>query len=79
LSAARLGLTAAVLVAVLGQVAVLAPGTGGAASEPDDLTHLTPPPQPPLAVIGPESIGVLRDHFNALADRTRMLLLLSPT
>jgi hypothetical protein len=81
LSAARLvrAIPALALVATLALVAVIAPAPGRSATEPDDLTHLTPPPQPPLQVIDPQTIGVLRDHFNALADRTRMLLMLSPT
>jgi len=79
LSAARLGRAAAALALITALAPSLAPPAGGTATGPDDLTHVTPPPQPPLEVIGPQTIGVLRDHFNALADRTRMLLMLSPT
>ena len=79
MSAARLRRVAAALALIAALAPPLAPRAGAAAAGPDDLTHLTPPPQPPLEVIGPQTIDVLRDHFNALADRTRMLLMLSPT
>lgn len=44
-----------------------------------EATHITPPPQPPLAMITAESLGDFQAAFNAAADRTRVLALLSPT
>jgi hypothetical protein len=59
-------------------LALIALGAG-----PDTLggvepTHITPPPQPPLAALG-DSLGEVRAGFNAAADRPRVLLMLSPT
>ena len=39
----------------------------------------TPPGQPPLATLEKKSFGELREAFNASADRTRVVALLSPT
>jgi hypothetical protein len=39
----------------------------------------TPLGQAPLARLDAESFGQLRDAFNASADRTRVVALLSPT
>jgi len=41
--------------------------------------HRTSEGQPPLAELNAASLAWLRDQFNASADRTRMILLLSPT
>ena len=38
-----------------------------------------PPGQPPLARLSDEAIGALREAFNAHADETRLVVLLSPT
>jgi hypothetical protein len=38
-----------------------------------------PPGQPPLAILGASSLEALRADFNRDADRTRVILLLSPT
>jgi hypothetical protein len=43
-----------------------------------ELTHITPPPQPPLVALG-DSLGEVRVAFNAAANRPRVLLMLSPT
>ena len=53
------------------------------ASPPDslgggELTHITPPPQPPLVALS-DSLGEVRAAFNAAANRPRVLLMLSPT
>ena len=44
-----------------------------------EITHITPRPQPPLAVIADDSLAPLRQAFNHAADRPRILLMLSPT
>lgn len=44
-----------------------------------EATHMTPPPQPPLAVIADRNLEPVRELFNRLADRPRALVLLSPT
>ncbi|HET7224800.1 MAG TPA: hypothetical protein VFK69_03710 [Candidatus Eisenbacteria bacterium] len=44
-----------------------------------DALHLTPAGQPPLAVIADDSLGGMRQRFNQLADRPRMLVMFSPT
>ncbi len=41
--------------------------------------HRTPKGQPPLADLNAASLDQLRADFNAAADETRMILLLSPT
>lgn len=41
--------------------------------------HRTPEGQPPLADLNAASLDQLRADFNAAADETRMILLLSPT
>ena len=38
-----------------------------------------PPGQPPLATLSASSLEALRADFNRDADRTRVILLLSPT
>jgi hypothetical protein len=38
-----------------------------------------PPGQPPLAILSASSLEALRADFNRDADRTRVVLLLSPT
>ena len=38
-----------------------------------------PPGQPPLAVLDAGSLDTLRADFNRDADRTRIIILLSPT
>ena len=38
-----------------------------------------PAGQPPLAPVGNGSLDPIRDLFNATADRTRLLVMLSPT
>jgi hypothetical protein len=43
------------------------------------VTHITPPPQPPLALIAGRDLTPVRDLFNREADRPRILVLLSPT
>ena len=42
-------------------------------------THMTPPTQPPLAVIEGRDVTPVRDFFNQNAAVPRILLLLSPT
>jgi len=64
---------------LLASLALLALG----AAPPDslgggELTHITPPPQPPLVALG-DSLGEVRAAFNAAANRPRVLLMLSPT
>jgi hypothetical protein len=44
-----------------------------------EATHITPPPQPPLAIITEDNFDDLRAAFNAGADRPRVLVMLSPT
>ena len=39
----------------------------------------TPAGQPPLATVQQESLGALRADFNRHADKTRVVVLLSPT
>jgi hypothetical protein len=41
--------------------------------------HQTPPGQPPLANLTPQSLEQVKQEFNSSADRERVLLLLSPT
>ena len=41
--------------------------------------HKTAPGQPPLAELNAGSLDKLRADFNAAAEETRMILLLSPT
>jgi hypothetical protein len=43
------------------------------------LRHDAPAGQPPLAILTEQTLGELRDDFNAAADATRIILLLSPT
>ena len=38
-----------------------------------------PPGQPPLGILSASSLEALRADFNRNADRTRVILLLSPT
>jgi hypothetical protein len=38
-----------------------------------------PPGQPPLGILNASSLEALRGDFNRDADRTRIILLLSPT
>jgi hypothetical protein len=40
---------------------------------------MTPPPQPPLAVIADRNLEPVREWFNRLADRPRVLAMFSPT
>jgi hypothetical protein len=54
----------------------LAPARSGA--PPLEITHTTPPPQPPLTLVE-DSVDVVRSAFNAALDRPRLLLLFSPT
>lgn len=56
-------------------LALLPAAAGGVEQE---ATHITPPPQPPLAVIS-DSLAALKAAFNAASDRPRVLLELSPT
>jgi hypothetical protein len=44
-----------------------------------EATHMTPPPQPPLEVIADGNLEPVRELFNRLADRPRVLAMLSPT
>jgi hypothetical protein len=44
-----------------------------------EATHMTPPPQPPLAVIADRNLEPVRELFNRLADRPRVLAMFSPT
>jgi hypothetical protein len=44
-----------------------------------EVTHITPPPQPPLAIIGEQGIGPIRDAFNRGDGQTRIVMLMSPT
>ena len=55
---------------------LLAPALSGA--PPLEITHTTPPPQPPLAVVG-DSVDAVRTAFNTAQDRPRLLLMFSPT
>jgi hypothetical protein len=41
--------------------------------------HETPPNQPPLADLNGQSVQAFKQQFNSAADRTRIILLLSPT
>jgi len=59
-------------------LALIGPGAGHGTPAEVELTHITPPPQPPLAVLS-DSLGEVRAAFNAAADRPRVLLMLSPT
>lgn len=43
------------------------------------LSKGTPPGQPPLTSLTPENFEHFRLEFNNAADRTRLVLLLSPT
>jgi len=54
----------------------LAPGAPPAGQ---GVLRATPAGQPPLAVIVDRDLGPLRRKFNQLADRPRLVLLLSPT
>jgi hypothetical protein len=42
-------------------------------------SHKTPAEQAPLSDLTPESLETFRTQFNAAKDRTRLILLLSPT
>jgi hypothetical protein len=46
---------------------------------PAEATHMTPPPQPPVAVIPGRDLAAVREIFNRDSDRPRILTLLSPT
>ncbi len=48
------------------------------AVEPE-LTHMTPPPQPPLAVVPEGDVTPVRELFNREASHPRLLVMLSPT
>ena len=66
----RLGIVAALALALSAGTAIaLAPLQ----------THMTPPTQPPLAVIEGRDVTPVRDFFNQNAAVPRILLLLSPT
>ncbi len=69
-------MSARVRAAGLVLVAVAAGLARAAVPEP---THVTPPPQPPLETVDDSSFGAIGDVFNAASDRTRLLVLLSPT
>lgn len=43
------------------------------------VTHMTPPPQPPLEIIMGRDLAPVRDLFNREADRPRIMVLVSPT
>jgi len=60
---------------VAGMVTLVAGVSARAAVE---LTHITPPPQPPLAVVR-DSLGAVREAFNAAVHRPRLVMMLSPT
>jgi hypothetical protein len=44
-----------------------------------ETTHIVPPPQPPLVVLGENGVTPMRDAFRAGDGTTRVVLLMSPT
>lgn len=42
-------------------------------------SHRAPEGQPPLQELNAQSLDQMKDEFNRTADRTRVILLLSPT
>ncbi len=68
-------LPAALLVLALAVAHPRAPRAQG----PPEATHVTPVLQPPLATLDDSTFWELRDLFNATGDRTRLLVVLSPT
>jgi hypothetical protein len=64
------------LLMLLALSALAAPASGGSGLP---VTHMTPPPQPPLELINGRDLAPVRNLFNHEADRPRILVLLSPT
>ncbi|HEY6867538.1 MAG TPA: hypothetical protein VI792_09785 [Candidatus Eisenbacteria bacterium] len=58
--------------------ALLLPAVHARAAEPDG-APVTPAPQPALGVIIERDLTPVRELFNRLADRPRLLVLVSPT
>jgi hypothetical protein len=44
-----------------------------------ETTHITPPPQPPLAILGDSGYAAVRAAFRGGDGTTRLLLMMSPT
>jgi hypothetical protein len=42
-------------------------------------THIVPPPQPPLVILGDRGIDPVRDAFRAADGIPRVILMMSPT
>jgi hypothetical protein len=59
------------LLGVLGLVALAGGGACGAGT--------APPGQPPMAVLTAQALETVRQAFNQMSDRPRVVLLLSPT
>lgn len=44
-----------------------------------EATHIVPPPQPPLMILGETGVTPVRDAFRAADGMPRVVLLMSPT
>ena len=44
-----------------------------------EATHIVPPPQPPLVILGDRGIDPVRDAFRAADGMPRVLMMMSPT
>ncbi|MFI5372788.1 MAG: hypothetical protein ACHQ52_14625 [Candidatus Eisenbacteria bacterium] len=44
-----------------------------------ETTHIVPPPQPPLIILGENGVTPVRDAFRGADGTTRVVLLMSPT
>ena len=56
-----------------------APQTLNAGQSWAQATHIVPPPQPPLVILGDRGIDPVRDAFRAADDIPRVVLMMSPT
>jgi hypothetical protein len=66
------------MVVVIG-IGIVAVALVGVAASYKFSTRQTPPGQPPLAYLNNQNLEELRAAFNAAADQTRVLAMLSPT
>lgn len=65
------------IVATLAAAALTARSRGAPGTP--EATHITPPPQPPLAVVPEDGVDTLREVFNRHSNVPRLLVMLSPT
>jgi hypothetical protein len=78
-----LGMTWCVLaqgtLAQTGDTTRVSPQTLNAGQSWVEMTHIVPPPQPPLVILGDRGIDPVREAFRAADGLPRVVLMMSPT